>query len=180
MLFVGHLLEKQGVQLVLDAIPQIIKKIPKFKFLIIGGGEYETKLREKVKELNIQKYVRLEGWVKERSRLEKIMSESACAVALYKPEEEKLYNFTYYADPTKIKDYLGAGLPIILTDVPYNAGQIQSKKCGIIVSYSKDNIARAVVELMENSEKLKSFRRNALEMAKQFEWSKIFDKALKM
>ncbi len=177
LLFVGHLIEKQGVQLVLDAIPQIIKKIPNFKFLIIGGGEYETKLKEKVKELDIQKYVKFQGWVKDRSKLEEMMSESACAAALYKPEEEKLYNFTYYADPTKLKDYLGAGLPIILTDVPYNAGQIQSKKCGIIVSYSKNEVARAVVDLMKDTEKLKNFRLNALEMAKEFEWTNIFDRA---
>ena len=105
------------------------------------------------------------------------MSESACAIAVYKPEKEKLYNFTYYSDPTKLKDYLSAGLPIILTNVPYNAGQIQSKKCGIIVSYSKDSIGRAVIEFMENSEKLKDFRLNALEMAKQLEWNKIFYQA---
>lgn len=177
LLFVGHLIEKQGAQLVLDAIPQIIKKIPSFKFLIIGGGEYAAKLKGKVQELNIQKYVKFQGWIKDRSRLEEIMSESACAVALYKPEKERLYNFSYYADPTKLKDYLGAGLPIILTDVPHNAKQIQSKKCGIIVSYSKNNIARAVVDLMKDSEKLKNFRLNALEMAKHFEWSNIFDKA---
>ena len=177
LLFVGHLLEKQGVQLVLDTIPDIVRKIPDFKFFIVGGGEYESVLKEKIKKLQIEKYVYVVGWIREREKLDDMMSESACAIAIYKPEKEKLYNFTYYSDPTKLKDYLSAGLPIILTSVPYNAGQIQSKKCGIIVSYSKDSIGRAVIELMENSEKLKNFRLNALEMAKQFEWNKIFYQA---
>ncbi|KXK07454.1 MAG: hypothetical protein UZ21_OP11001001078 [Microgenomates bacterium OLB22] len=38
LLFVGNLLEKQGVQLVLDAIPLIQKKVPNFHFMIVGGG----------------------------------------------------------------------------------------------------------------------------------------------
>lgn len=179
LLFVGHLLEKQGVQLVLDATPDIIKKIPDFKFVIAGGGEYEKILRKKIKKLRIEKYVDITGWIKERKELDKMMSESACAIAVYKPEEEKLYNFTYYSDPTKLKDYLGAGLPIILTDVSYNALKIQEEKCGIIVFYSSVDIAKAVIELMDDEEKLKNFKLNALEIAKEFEWSIIFHKAFK-
>ena len=179
LLFVGHLIEKQGVQLVLDAIPDIVTKIPDFKFVIAGGGEYEKILREKIKKLRIEKYAYITGWIRERKKLDDMMSESACAIAAYKPEKEKLYNFTYYSDPTKLKDYLGAGLPIILTNVPFNAEKIQSNNCGIIISYSKDNIVRAIIELMGDTEKLKKFRLNTLEMAKEFEWSKIFDKAFK-
>ena len=177
LVFLGHLLKKQGVQLVLDAIPDIIRRIPDFKFIVVGGGEYLNVLKKKTIALHIEKYVEFMGWIEDRPTLDSMMSESACAIAIYKPEKERKYNFTYYADPTKLKDYLSAGLPIILTNVPYNAGQIQSKKCGIIVSYSKDSIERAVTELMGNSEKLKNFRLNALEMAKQFEWSKIFYRA---
>ncbi|MEK7087497.1 MAG: glycosyltransferase, partial [Patescibacteria group bacterium] len=88
LLFVGHLLEKQGVQLVLDAIPDIAKRISDFKFVIVGGGEYENALKEKIKKLQIEKYVYITGWIREREKLDDMMSESACAIAVYKPEKE--------------------------------------------------------------------------------------------
>src|SRR3989344_662166 len=179
LLFVGHLIEKQGVQLVLDAIPDIVTKIPDFKFVIAGGGEYEKILRKKAIDLHIEKYVKSMGWIRDRSTLDSMMSESACAIAIYKPEKEKLYNFTYYSDPTKLKDYLGAGLPIILTDVSYNALEIQEEKCGIIVDYETKSVAETIVKLMGDLKKLQEYRKNAISMANRYEWSNIFDKALK-
>ncbi len=178
LLFVGHLLEKQGVQKVLEAIPLIVKKIPDFTFLIIGGGEYQDALQKQAKNLAIDQYVEFMGWVKDRKVLDAIMSESACATAVYKPEKEKLYNFTYYADPTKIKDYLANGLPVILTDVPYNAHELEKRKCAIVVEYRKEGISQAVISLLKDQEKLKIYRQNAFSYANELDWNSIFSKAL--
>lgn len=177
LLFVGHLLEKQGVQKVLEAIPQVIKKIPDFNFLIVGGGEYMPILRKKVKELEIEDYVTFTGWVKDRKKLDHLLSLSAAAIAVYQPEKNQLYNFTYYADPTKLKDYLSAGLPIILTNVPYNAKAIERKGCGLVVSYQTQAIGRAIIKLLSSSQKLKKYRRNALKYSQTFDWDKIFRQA---
>lgn len=179
LLFVGHLLEKQGVQKVLEAIPLVVKKIPDFRFLIIGGGEYHDALEKLVTSLDIKEYVEFQGWVKDRKVLNAVMSQSACAVATYMPEKEKLYNFTYYADPTKLKEYLGAGLPIILTDVPYNAREIEQRRCGIITRYKKEDIASAILTLLDNGKKLKEYRENSFIYAREFDWQKAFGKALR-
>ena len=82
---------------------------------------------------------------KERKELEERMRNSALAVAMYEKNKE---SFTYYADPTKIKDYLSMGIPVLLTDLPYNAKEIEKEKCGIIVDYKKKDIADAVIKLM--------------------------------
>jgi glycosyltransferase involved in cell wall biosynthesis len=178
LFFVGHLLEKQGVQEVLGAIPLIVEKIPDFKFLIVGGGIYQNFLKKIAAAFGIEQYVEFKGWVKERNVLDSVMSQSALAIAPYKPEKEQIYNFTYYADPTKIKDYLGAGLPVILTDVPYNAKEIERKRCGIIIRYKKEDIASAIITLLSSDRILKEYRRNALMYAKEFDWEKIFDNVL--
>lgn len=177
IVFIGHLLEKQGVQEVLRAIPNIVKKIPNFSFLIIGGGEYKKTLEEMVNKFNIKKYVIFKGWIKNREKIDKILGKSAAAVAPYKPEKEKLYNFTYYADPTKIKDYLAAGLPIILTDVSYNAQEIEQKSCGFVIEYDSKAIAEAIIRLLSKKDLLKKYRENARNYAKTFDWNAIFLKA---
>lgn len=172
--FLGHILEKQGVQLVIEALPEIIKKISDVHFIVAGGGEYLKSLQEKTQELKIEKYVTFTGWVKDRKKIDNLMSESAIAVATYKPEKKQLYNFTYYADPTKLKDYLSAGLPIILTNVSHNAREIAEKKCGILIQYDKHNIAKAVISLLTDEGKLKTYRKNALLYAKEFDWKNIY------
>ena len=179
LLFLGHLLEKQGLQMVLQAIPLIVKKIPSFHLVILGGGEYEEPLKKKAKELHVEKYIEFKGWVKEREKIDTTLGESAAAIAVYVPEKEKIHNFSYYADPIKIKEYLASGLPVILTDVPYNAREIEKRKCGIVVDYQKEKIADAVIKLLNNEEKLKEYRTNAIEYAKEFDWDVIFSKAFK-
>lgn len=175
LVFIGHLLKKQGVQLVLRAIPQIIKIIPKFRFLIIGIGEYEGELKRIVEELAIDKHVSFIKQVSDYSEREYLMSKCACAIALYQRGDFER-NFTYYADPGKLKDYLGAGLPIIMTDVPHNAYKIQKSGCGLVIDYNEDEVAKAVIKLMNDSSKLETYRKNAIKLARNFDWSKIYNK----
>lgn len=178
LLFLGHLLEKQGLQMVLEATPLIVKKIPDFKFMVLGGGEYENNLKKLAEELKIQKYIEFKGWIKDRKIIDTTLGESAAAIVVYVPEKEKIYNFSYYGDPIKIKEYLASGLPVILTDVPHNAKEIGMRKCGIVVSYKKEEIANAVIKILGNEEELKDYRNNALAYAKEFDWNVIFSKVL--
>lgn len=171
LLFLGHLLEKQGVQLVIEAIPRIIEKVPDFQFLIIGGGEYEAILRQAVLDTDVAEHVRFMGWVKDRKVVDNLMADSAVAVATYCHD---MASFTAYADPTKLKDYLSAGLPIIITDVTFNARELEAKGCAIIVDPNKDAIARTVVELMTNEDLLRNMRDRAIEYIKEFDWARLF------
>lgn len=175
LIFVGNLLEKQGVQLVLEAMPEILKQISDFHFLIIGGGEYEERLHSIVRQMHLENYVTFTGWVKDRTKLDGLMADSAVAVALYDNAQE---HFTYYADPTKIKDYLSVGLPIVLTDVSHNAQDIHRRQCGILVDYDKVSVAKAVISLMQDEGRLERYRSNALTYIKEFDWSYIFRTAI--
>ena len=177
LVFMGHILEKQGIQYVLSAMPQIIKEIPDFKFLVIGSGEYLNELKNKVKELNIEDYVEFTGYVENHRGVENMIAKSALAIALYE-KGDKGRDLAYYADPGKIKVYLGAGTPVLLTDVSFNAREIEKSKCGVIVGYDKNQVASAVVELMKDERKLKQYRENAANYAKQFDWNLIFEENL--
>ena len=177
LVFMGHLIEKQGVQLVIKAMPRIIKKIPDFKFLIIGTGEYEGKLKKLAKKLNLEKNIKFTGYVKSHEKMENMMARCAVGIALYQGGD-KQKNFTYYADPGKIKDYLGAGLPIILTNVPHNARQLAKNGCGIIVKNDSKDIVKAVIGLLGNEKKLRKYRQNALSYIEDFDWDIIFNQHL--
>ncbi len=174
IVFVGHLLKKQGVDKVLEAISIVKKKVKDISFLIIGGGEQEESLRRLVNRLHLGKNVEFTGWVWGQDEIRKKLSNCAFAVATYDPRGAKEDNFTYYADPTKIKTYLSCGLPVIMTDVSYNAKTLEKEGCAQVVSYSAPAIAQAMMVWILDETKLKNARLMAIKVAHGFHWEKIF------
>lgn len=175
LVFMGHILEKSGVQLALEAIPETTKEIKDFKFVIIGSGEYEETLKKMTRDLNIEKYVDFKGYVEDHEDIEDMLARCACGVALY---DKDVDTWTRYSDPGKVKVYLATGLPVIITDVPHIARQIKDAKCGVVVEYKKDDLVNAILSLTNNEDLLKEYRENAIWFAKQFDWNVTFYKYL--
>lgn len=172
LIFVGHLLKKQGVQIVLKAIPEIVKSHPTFKFRVIGGGEYESVLKKMTRDLKIEKNVIFEGHIFAISEIYERLAKAAIGIAMYEKNKD---NFTYYADPTKIRNYLASSLPVIMTDVPYNARELEREKCAVIVAYDEKQVGKAVLDLLNDKGKLREYQKNAGRYAQKYDWKRILD-----
>lgn len=170
LVFMGHLLPKQGVQLVMRALPEIVKKIPDFRFKIIGDGSYRTGLETLAKELGVEKYCYFLGKIESDRKLEEEIAKSCVAIA---PYIKKLDTWTYYADSGKVKKYLACGVPVLLTDLPWNAKEISAAGCGEIISEDVDDIAKEVVLLMFSDEN-RGYRTRAQKYARSFNYINIF------
>jgi glycosyltransferase involved in cell wall biosynthesis len=170
LVFMGHLLEKQGVQLVLAALPELLKKVPGLIFKIIGDGHYRPELERLSQDLGVADHVRFLGKIEKNADLEREISRSMVAVA---PYIRSLDIWTVYADPGKIKTYLACGVPVVLTDVPWNASAIQEAECGTVVREDSREIADAVLALLQR-ERNALYRANAVRFAKSFDWAAIF------
>lgn len=170
LVFMGHLLEKQGVQLVIKAIPRIIKKILGFKFKIIGDGQYKEELIKLAKDLDVLDYCSFMGKIEDIKELENEIAKSCLAIA---PYIKKLDTWTHYTDPGKVKTYLACGVPLLLTSIPWNAKEIEKNKCGIIISENEDDIITKILELMDKN-KNQIFRDNAIKYSKAFDYKNIF------
>jgi glycosyltransferase involved in cell wall biosynthesis len=175
LIFIGGLFEKQGVQVALRAVPLILEKVPGFKFRIIGTGPYEDVLKKLAEELGISDKVIFEGGIPDQDVANEKLARAALAVAMY---DKRIDDFSYFADPGKIKNYLAVGLPVLLTDLPHNAQEIDSKRCGKVLEYSEEALAGAVIELMTDEDLLREYRNNALEYARQFDWNVLLDSNL--
>lgn len=175
IIYAGGLDKHQGVQIMLEAIPKIIKKIPDFKFKIIGLGDYEKNLKNKIKELTIEKYVDFIGYLEKHADVENELAKCSLAVAMY---DKEITKWSYYADPSKIKSYLSAGLPVITTGVTYIGKDLEKNRCGFVIEYDSKILAEKVVELLQNRDLLKEFRENAINFSKDLDWNNILNKAL--
>lgn len=177
LIFVGHLLEHMGVDLVVAAMPQILKEIPGVKLEIIGGGQEEENLKKLSKKLEMDKHIKFWGWVRNRNKLEEIMSDGAVGLATFNTEilDEKVKN----ADPGKIKDYMLLGMPVIATNALSTGPEIEKLRCGLIIDYKISDLTRAVIQLLGSEKLLKEYRENALKYVLQFDYNRIFEKNLR-
>lgn len=175
LVYAGGLLPHQGIHTVIQAIPLIIKQIPDFKFIIIGIGEYESYLQSLSVKLRVDDYIEFKGYFESHEDVEKILNTCGVAVAMYSKSLDK---WSYYADPSKIKTYLAAGLPVITTRLTHIARQLEKDTCGIIVDESPQSIARAVIQIMKNKSRLSKMRASAIAFVKQYDWNIVFFTAL--
>lgn len=175
IVFAGHLLEKQGVQKLIAALSLMSKKIPEASLLVVGGGEYENELKVLASRLGLTGRVEFTGWIKDQDKIRRLLADCALAVAPYDPAKEDSTNFTYYADPTKIKTYLSCGLPVVVTAVPFNAEDLARRGCAEIVDYDEKAIANALIGILSDKEKLEKMRKGAIKTAREFTWEKIFE-----
>ena len=175
IVYAGALSESKGVQLLIGCIPNIIKKVPDAKFSIIGDGPYKKNIIELINKNNLQKNVKLFGFM-DREELLYYLSKCRIGVAPYQYYKN---SYTIYADPTKPKEYMACGLPIIITDVPSTIIDVKKDKLGIVIKYNTNEFVNAVVNLITNDKLYVEYRENALKYMANYTWDKIYTCALK-
>ena len=89
------------------------------------------------------------------------------------PYVESDDSFTQYADPGKLKAYLGAGLPIVTTRVAPNADSLARDAGALVTSHSPETLAAAIEEIHANAALWAVRRRDAIGYAQQFDWPRI-------
>ncbi|KKQ35132.1 MAG: hypothetical protein US50_C0024G0001, partial [Candidatus Nomurabacteria bacterium GW2011_GWB1_37_5] len=94
------------------------------------------------------------------------------AIAPYEKYDDKGHlSFTYFADPAKLKLYMACGLPVLVSDVPYNAKEIENSGCGAII---RNDLSKDIVDILLDKTKLKSLNQNTIIYAKSLSWKQIF------
>ena len=171
VVFLGHLVPRQGVGVLLEALA----RLPDVKADVIGRGPLEQELRSQVANSEAGERVRFHGFVEDHRDVERILAEGSVAAAPYEPDPD---SFSRFADPGKLKSYLAAGLPILLTDVPPNAAELVERGGAEIVEYSPESIANAIERLLASPEEWLLRRSAALALALEFDWPTVLRPAL--
>lgn len=174
VVFNGSIEEENCIELMIDAIPEVLKKIPDIRFKFIGGGPREIPMREKIKEMGLENMAEITGYFFDREKIRKDFCRSKAGLAIY-PEIKK--SMKAYGDPIKLKDYMACGLPIITTDVPLRAKEIRDEPMGIVIKPTKEELARAIIKIIEDKKFFDLCRENTLKRAPENTWEMIFDKA---
>ena len=63
MLLIGRLVYEKGFQLALEAMPALIERLPRTRFLVAGSGTHEEELRRQAEELGLMEHGTFLGWI---------------------------------------------------------------------------------------------------------------------
>jgi len=163
VVFLGHLVERQGVDVLLEALAQL----QDVEADIIGGGPLEQELRRRATELSLGERVRFHGFVHDHREVERLLADAAIAVAPYRATDE---TFTRYADPGKLKAYLAAGLPVVLAPVPPNAETL-AREAGVeLVPPEAGAVAAAIAGGLADGDRWRARRDDARAYVRRFDW----------
>jgi glycosyltransferase involved in cell wall biosynthesis len=171
LVFIGVLKKSQGLDFVLNSYREIIKKNKNVTLMVVGGGpdsEYFVKKAER-----IDKSILFLGMLDEVT-LDEIIYKSDIGIATYVPSKS---NVSYFGDPSKVKRYLGEGLPIITTDVFEFSDEIKTGKAGFVIKYGdKIELMYAIRKILLN---YSFYSRNASKLAKKYKYTKIYNELLR-
>jgi glycosyltransferase involved in cell wall biosynthesis len=173
LVIVSHLTKSKGIDLVIEAMADVIKNVPDAKLEIIGTGPYEDALKVLVKNANLSKCVTFLGLM-DHKRLMAYLPTRGIALATYLNDPNSI---TYFADPTKPKEYLACGLPVIITNVPWIAKVIGEKPMGIAITYKKDELVAAIIKLLTSDLFFEKCKENARQFASDLSWDDIYKRA---
>ena len=170
ILFFGFVREYKGLKYLIEAMPQIIKKLPKIHLWVVGDfGDDKNDYYNLIEELSIKEYINVvEGYVKD-TEVEKYFAAADLVVLPYvSATQSGIVQIAY-----------GFQKPVVVTDVGGLPDVVDDNKTGYVVESQNPNaLAEAVIKFYMNSDN--NWSENIAQKAKEFSWEVTGDKIDKM
>ena len=170
ILFVGGLSKVKGIDTLLNAVPIIRKKILNLCLYIAGSGPEENKLKELVKELNIEENVNFLGYVSEIKKYSYYKSTDVCVFpSIYEPFGIVLL------------EAMACGKPVVASNVGGIPFVVEEGKTGLLFeSGNVKDLADKIMTILKNEELREKMGEAGRERAKEFTWDKIAERTVEM
>ncbi len=170
LLYVGRLSPEKGAHVLIDALPQMLKRLPQLRLRLIGEGSQQHSLRDVVNQNGLNEHVEFVGAVPHHE-LPRYYAE---ADALVIPSlSEGL--------PKVLPEALACGLPVVGTQVGGIPEVVQNGYNGLLVPPSDPHaLADAVVAVLSRSDFNRSLRANARASIERFSWKRNIGQFIEM
>jgi len=175
LLGVGRLVKRKGFDMVLEALPEVLKQIPNLAYVIVGNGEEINNLKFKIKNLKLENNVIV---ITDVNNAEKNSWLEACDLFIM-PSRNIAGDFEGFGIV-----YLEANLagkPVIAGDSGGIRDAVVDGVNGLLVKpEDKRQISQAIVRLIENPELKRELGEKGRERAlKDFNWKNQTEKIFK-
>lgn len=164
--YLGMLKKSQGLDLLFDNLESLKKTIPKLRIEIIGSGPDEEYFNARSRKHAAM--VTMYGFVENDRDVKEIMKHWSVGLATYIPFA---WSEHYWTDPSKIKAYLSAGIPVLMTNVPSFASEIQQYQAGFVINYDQGELMRGIHQIIKRPG---FFSKNAYKLAQKYRYTLLY------
>jgi len=145
MLYVGGFEYNRGLNILIEALPMILREEQSALLLLVGAGRAEATLRKLVKMLGVCDHVVFTGRVPFTDVVSYIRGSTVCFVP------HKICDHTNTTIPHKLFQYMSFGKPVVVTPVVPLKRIVESVGCGwVTCDETPQALAKAALRLLQN------------------------------
>ena len=174
ILFVGVLTPRKGPDILVKAMPEIIKENPDTELVFVGHGWMKEKLEMLSRKLGIDKHVKFTGFVEEYLKPFYYKSADIFVLASF----SKVYAEVF---PVVLLEASVTGLPIVVSDLETFKCIIEDGYNGVVTKGGDEkNLADVIIYLLKNEDVRNKMGKNAREKVEDYSWEKIAEETEKV
>lgn len=161
-LYLGRLEKSKDIFTLLKAFKLLITKNPKVQLIIGGGGSLKQQIIEFVQKNNLQKYVKVLGFVKN----EDLVNTYNNANAYVSPS-------LYELEGMSPLEAMSCGLPLIVSDSVYSAAKNLVEENGLLFkSKDSEDLCQKMKTLVLSNKMVFSMSNKSLQLSKKYSFEK--------
>lgn len=143
--FMGTLLGHQGVDVLIDAAPQVLRSISDARFVVIGEGPMKDPWRRRVDERSLQGHFLFTGQIDYEKTPVWINAMDICTAPFLRNAGLR--------SPVKIFDYLACGRPVVASRLPGTTDPFASSGAVRLVEPENSSaLADALIDMLQDGE----------------------------
>jgi glycosyltransferase involved in cell wall biosynthesis len=152
---IGSLYPVKGHRYLIESIPSVIRACPAAKFLLVGRGDQEVALKDRIKQLGLERYVYFLGLRQDIGRLLSIMD-----IFVLPSLSEGLSVATLEA--------MASAKPVVATRVGGNPELVIEGETGMLVpSEDSGALAQSITTLLLDKDRARTFGQNGRRRVEQ-------------
>jgi glycosyltransferase involved in cell wall biosynthesis len=167
VLFVGNLLADRGLDLAIRAMTPVAAEITGAALVLIGDGRERQRLERFARELGLQEHVYFLGW-KPHCEHAPYYAYAKVGILPFLATEHICITLA-----NKLFDYMGAGLPVVASDVPPMRRILAATRSGLLVPPGDSAaLSRAIATLLRDATQRATLGQNGRRaVAAQYRWA---------
>lgn len=131
--YTGYFDLHRGLEILVNAVPKIVEKVPNFKLLLVGNGSNFEDLKSLAKDLGVSEYIDFPGFLPHNQLPSYIKMSTYCIVPHLK---------TFHTDntiPHKLFQYMLMEKPVLVSDCDPLKRIVEETKSGLVYSSRDSN-----------------------------------------
>ncbi len=169
ILYLGDTGLRRGLMTAIEALPDLSGKIDRLKLVIVGSSSTDPLLKDRVRELGMEKQVDFEGWVSETDFPSYLEASELCISPLHRNK----HHDTTYAN--KLFQYMAFSRPIVASDALAQKRLLEISGSGL-VHKERDaaDFAEKCLQLYADEKRRVKLGQNGRRfVTEEFAWEKV-------